>query len=241
MRAPGSACSAANGPADAADAATFRRALERPEPRVALGIALRGVAHAALDLSDGLAGDLLHILKRSQRAGQRSMSMPCRARPRCAGCRPTCSSAARWPAATTTNCASPRPPTARAAVEADRQARWPCRSPASVQSSALQTRGRPPGHRLARSDRRAAHSDVARLRPFSCRLIPRSAPPTTSSATHRLNARTARAAPSTAPRDRALHAVASAAHPVARVSAAACRRSRRARSARCSRGRRSSC
>lgn len=52
--------------ADAADTATFRRALERPEPRIALGIALRGVAHAALDLSDGLAGDLLHILERSQ-------------------------------------------------------------------------------------------------------------------------------------------------------------------------------
>ncbi|RKR44179.1 thiamine-phosphate kinase [Paraburkholderia sp. BL17N1] len=51
--------------ADAGDTATFRRALERPEPRVALGMALRGTAHAALDLSDGLAGDLLHILERS--------------------------------------------------------------------------------------------------------------------------------------------------------------------------------
>ncbi|WP_226806823.1 thiamine-phosphate kinase [Candidatus Vallotia cooleyia] len=40
-------------------------ALQMPEPRIALGIALRGVAHAALDLSDGLAGDLAHILKRS--------------------------------------------------------------------------------------------------------------------------------------------------------------------------------
>ncbi|APA86616.1 thiamine-phosphate kinase [Paraburkholderia sprentiae WSM5005] len=51
--------------ADANDIATFRQALERPEPRVALGLALRGIAHAALDLSDGLAGDLLHILERS--------------------------------------------------------------------------------------------------------------------------------------------------------------------------------
>ncbi|WGS49392.1 thiamine-phosphate kinase [Paraburkholderia sp. D15] len=51
--------------AHAADAVSFRRALERPEPRVALGLALRGIAHAALDLSDGLAGDLLHILERS--------------------------------------------------------------------------------------------------------------------------------------------------------------------------------
>jgi thiamine-monophosphate kinase len=40
-------------------------ALERPEPRVALGLALRGVARAALDISDGLAGDLAHIVKRS--------------------------------------------------------------------------------------------------------------------------------------------------------------------------------
>jgi thiamine-monophosphate kinase len=51
--------------ADASDTATFSRALDRPEPRVALGLALRGIAHAALDLSDGLVGDLLHILERS--------------------------------------------------------------------------------------------------------------------------------------------------------------------------------
>ena len=43
----------------------LRSALERPEPRVALGQALLGVARAALDLSDGLAGDLMHILQRS--------------------------------------------------------------------------------------------------------------------------------------------------------------------------------
>jgi thiamine-monophosphate kinase len=52
--------------ADASDTATFRRALEYPEPRIQLGLALRGIAHAALDLSDGLAGDLLHILERSK-------------------------------------------------------------------------------------------------------------------------------------------------------------------------------
>jgi thiamine-monophosphate kinase len=51
--------------ANASDAAIFRHALERPEPRIALGLALRGIAHAALDVSDGLAGDLLHILERS--------------------------------------------------------------------------------------------------------------------------------------------------------------------------------
>jgi thiamine-monophosphate kinase len=39
--------------------------LDRPEPRVPLGRALGGVAHAALDLSDGLVGDLTHILQAS--------------------------------------------------------------------------------------------------------------------------------------------------------------------------------
>ncbi len=39
--------------------------LHRPEPRVGLGLALRGIAHAAIDVSDGLAGDLMHILERS--------------------------------------------------------------------------------------------------------------------------------------------------------------------------------
>jgi thiamine-monophosphate kinase len=39
--------------------------LERPQPRVALGQALLGVAHAALDVSDGFAADLSHILARS--------------------------------------------------------------------------------------------------------------------------------------------------------------------------------
>lgn len=39
--------------------------LEQPTPRVALGMALRGVASAALDVSDGLLGDLGHILRAS--------------------------------------------------------------------------------------------------------------------------------------------------------------------------------
>jgi thiamine-monophosphate kinase len=42
-----------------------RRAMETPMPRVALGRALRGVASAAIDLSDGLLGDLGHVLARS--------------------------------------------------------------------------------------------------------------------------------------------------------------------------------
>jgi thiamine-monophosphate kinase len=41
------------------------RRLHEPEPRVALGERLRGLAHAAIDVSDGLAGDLAHILERS--------------------------------------------------------------------------------------------------------------------------------------------------------------------------------
>jgi thiamine-monophosphate kinase len=40
--------------------------LHRPEPRVELGERLRGLAHAAIDVSDGLASDLGHILERSQ-------------------------------------------------------------------------------------------------------------------------------------------------------------------------------
>ena len=42
-----------------------RARLECPTPRVALGQALRGVATAALDVSDGLLGDLGHILAQS--------------------------------------------------------------------------------------------------------------------------------------------------------------------------------
>ena len=46
--------------------ATARGRLERPEPRVALGMALREAASACADVSDGLRGDLGHILERSQ-------------------------------------------------------------------------------------------------------------------------------------------------------------------------------
>jgi thiamine-monophosphate kinase len=40
-------------------------ALHRPQPRVALGLALHGLAHAAIDVSDGLLADLGHILEAS--------------------------------------------------------------------------------------------------------------------------------------------------------------------------------
>lgn len=43
-----------------------RLAMEQPQPRVALGMALRGIASSAIDVSDGLLGDLGHILRRSQ-------------------------------------------------------------------------------------------------------------------------------------------------------------------------------
>ena len=50
-------------PVDLLSAARLR--LEQPTPRVALGLALRGVASAAIDVSDGLLGDLGHILESS--------------------------------------------------------------------------------------------------------------------------------------------------------------------------------
>jgi thiamine-monophosphate kinase len=45
--------------------AAVRARLERPQPRVALGRALLGLASSAIDVSDGLAADLSHVLARS--------------------------------------------------------------------------------------------------------------------------------------------------------------------------------
>jgi thiamine-monophosphate kinase len=45
-------------------------ALHRPEPRIDLGIALRHLANSCLDISDGLLGDLQHILKASNVGAQ---------------------------------------------------------------------------------------------------------------------------------------------------------------------------
>lgn len=47
--------------------------LDRPEPRLQLGVALRGVAHAAIDVSDGLHADLGHMLRASCTASGQSL------------------------------------------------------------------------------------------------------------------------------------------------------------------------
>jgi len=47
--------------------------LLRPVPRVTLGCALRGPASAAIDVSDGLLGDLAHLLRASSAAGNAAL------------------------------------------------------------------------------------------------------------------------------------------------------------------------
>jgi len=49
-----------------AELAACLPALHRPQPRVALGLALRGIASSAIDISDGLLADLGHVLEASQ-------------------------------------------------------------------------------------------------------------------------------------------------------------------------------
>ena len=52
--------------------------LHDPSPRVALGLALQGIARSAIDISDGLIGDLGHILSRSGVAADiRLADIPC--------------------------------------------------------------------------------------------------------------------------------------------------------------------
>ncbi len=51
---------------DAQSLAVATERLHMPVPRTALGLALRGIATAAIDISDGLSGDLGHILDQSE-------------------------------------------------------------------------------------------------------------------------------------------------------------------------------
>jgi thiamine-monophosphate kinase len=53
-----------------ADFSACVSALHQPQPRVALGLALRGIAHSAIDISDGLLADLGHILESSKVGAQ---------------------------------------------------------------------------------------------------------------------------------------------------------------------------
>ena len=48
------------------DLNSIEHRMHQPTPRIELGGALRGLANAALDVSDGLLGDLKHILNQSQ-------------------------------------------------------------------------------------------------------------------------------------------------------------------------------
>jgi thiamine-monophosphate kinase len=62
----------------ARDAAALRLRLDRPQPRVALGLALRGIARACIDVSDGLAQDLGHVLRASGVGAQiDAAALPC--------------------------------------------------------------------------------------------------------------------------------------------------------------------
>ena len=53
-----------------AEYAVCAPALHQPQPRVALGLALRGIANSAIDISDGLLADLGHILDASRLAAR---------------------------------------------------------------------------------------------------------------------------------------------------------------------------
>src|SRR5678815_1840438 len=58
--------------------AALEQRLNEPQPRVALGVALRGVASAALDISDGMTGDLGHVLTASRVGATVDLSaIPC--------------------------------------------------------------------------------------------------------------------------------------------------------------------
>jgi thiamine-monophosphate kinase len=59
----------------AADYDVCSPALHQPQPRIALGSALRGMASSAIDISDGLLADLGHILDASKVAAEISLAL----------------------------------------------------------------------------------------------------------------------------------------------------------------------
>ena len=89
---------------------SVRVAMEQPQPRVSLGLALRGVATSAIDVSDGLHGrPFAHpaVLRSRCNDRRRRVAVQCGARRtghRAEGAN------ARWPAATITSLPSPRRP-----------------------------------------------------------------------------------------------------------------------------------
>lgn len=56
------------------DAKACLKALRDPEPRIELGLALRGLSKCAIDISDGFCADLGHILEKSGVAGRVALS-----------------------------------------------------------------------------------------------------------------------------------------------------------------------
>lgn len=55
--------------------AACAQVLHQPQPRVALGLALRGIASSAIDISDGLLADLGHILDASHAAAEIGLAL----------------------------------------------------------------------------------------------------------------------------------------------------------------------